>query len=511
MAVYELSSYFRSTDSENAKSGAGVRVVVPEKRQVEEVRVVQSTIVATVTRRLLFISHANPEDNDFAKWLATQLAVVGYEVWCDVTDLLGGERFWSDIQEAIEAHAFRMLFVSTRESNQKAGTLRELELAHAAQAKHQLRDFVVPLKVDNLPFDSAHETIRGINHVRFDGSWAYGLSQLIALLERERAPKGVAAGPACVTEWYRRSLDSRRQVVVSNNRYFSNWFEFDLPKRLYFHRFSGSEDGLARISSSFSRPRRLQGRQLVTFSSAAEVQAEFGAAAFPETLSIAIEAFIQDGSNALDIVPYDAVNIVSDLVRQAWESTMASRGLGAHRLASGPPAWFFRHGVLEKNRAYFEAPGGRRAYRQMVGYKSKRTTIGTRIADGHWHYAVSAKSLLRPFPRLTLRHHVIFTDDGHTPWLSAARMQRARRSVCKNWWNDTWRDRLSAFCSAVADGRRHINLGVSQDAAIRLSMAPMSFTSPWTYYEDSHSGIDESSELELVEDLEDEEDNETGD
>jgi hypothetical protein len=47
------------------------------------------------------ISHANPEDNEFTLWLALQLAKEGYKVWTDLTDLLGGESFWNDIEHVI--------------------------------------------------------------------------------------------------------------------------------------------------------------------------------------------------------------------------------------------------------------------------------------------------------------------------------------------------------------------------------------------------------------------------
>lgn len=119
-------------------------------------------------RRLLFLSHATPQDNDIAKWLATQLAIAGYEVWCDVRQLLGGEKFWNDITEAIDAYAFRFLFVSTIESNRKPGPLRELRLAQETQEKYGLKDFVVPLKADQFPFASTHASIRNLNFVRFD-------------------------------------------------------------------------------------------------------------------------------------------------------------------------------------------------------------------------------------------------------------------------------------------------------------------------------------------------------
>jgi hypothetical protein len=108
-------------------------------------------------RRLLFLSHASPQDSVFAKWLATQLAIAGYVVWCDVTQLLGGELFWNDITEAIDSFAFRFLFVSTLEANRKPGTLRELRTALQAQKDHGLTDFIIPLKIDAFPFASMQE------------------------------------------------------------------------------------------------------------------------------------------------------------------------------------------------------------------------------------------------------------------------------------------------------------------------------------------------------------------
>ena len=137
-----------------------------------------------IQRKILFVSHATPEDNDFAKWLASQLAIAGYEAWCDVTELLGGERFWNNIEEVIDTATFRFLFVSTLHSNKKPGSLRELKLAQEAQSKHRLKDFIVPLKIDAFPFSSMQDSIQDLNMVRFDETWAGGLCQLLALLER---------------------------------------------------------------------------------------------------------------------------------------------------------------------------------------------------------------------------------------------------------------------------------------------------------------------------------------
>src|SRR5271156_973886 len=109
---------------------------------------------ASQERNMIFLSHATPEDNSFARWLALQLANEGYPVWCDLTKLLGGEDFWKDIQEAIRKRSIRFLFVLSRPSNTKEGTLQELACAKAvaAQVRSEIRDFIIALKIDDLPY-----------------------------------------------------------------------------------------------------------------------------------------------------------------------------------------------------------------------------------------------------------------------------------------------------------------------------------------------------------------------
>lgn len=463
-------------------------------------------------RRLLFLSHANPEDNAFAQWLATQLASAGYEVWCDVTQLLGGEKFWDDITEAIDQYAFRVLFASTIDSNRKPGTLRELRIALAAEETHGLKDFIIPLKADQFPFASTQESIRERNFVRFEENWAHGLSQLLRLLERESALKSPMAGPTCVADWYRRSLDETRKTVISDEKYFSNWFRLRPPKTLYFHRSAGTANQLAHMAADLPYPHRLHGDGVLTFAPWDEVHERLGTTvSLSGTIELDTARFIEDGNSDLEIAAFDARNIVSDLIRQAWEDELTRRGLRSYTLASGLNAWFFKNGHLDKNRAYFTASGSRKAYRQLVGRKSKRDADGRLVPDGNWHYALSASPQLAPFPRLVLRHHVLFTDDGQTPWASDKRMHKARRGVCRNWWNREWRDRLFAYCGELSKGAKEIPLPVSARGSIRMTMIPVSFVSPWTYFEDGETGLNERAEIELVEDVDDDDEEDGGD
>lgn len=467
----------------------------------------KQVVPAALSRRLIFISHATPQDNTFATWLATQLAIAGYEVWCDTTKLLGGEGWWNDIAEAIDTYAARVLFVSTLEANRKNGTLRELRLALGAQQKHKIKDFLVPLKIDAFPFEAMQKPLPDLNAVRFDDNWALGLSRLLKLLEREGIPRSPLAGPTCVTEWYARSLDRRRKPIVANERCHSNWFQITLPKHLYLYSFGLPSDTLEKRATGFKYAHRIVGSAFLTFASSAEMEDHFGPAiTVPKPTVVETEEFLEDGHAGVGIAAFDAPNMVTDLIRQVWEGTLDARKLGTHVLGSGLSARYFTAGQLTKNRAYFTAFGGRRTYRQLVGNKSKRARDGTKVPDGNWHYALSCSPQLLPFPRLVLRHHVIFTDDGTTPWAKPERMHKARRSVCKQWWNGEWRDRLFAFTAELGSGKKKLAIGVGGGQVLTVTMLPMNFTSPMSYLENADDGLDETAEIELVEDEDPEDD-----
>jgi hypothetical protein len=144
--------------------------------------------MSTDARTMVFVSHATPEENEFARWLTLQLANEGYPVWCDVTKLLGGEKFWEDIQDAIKNKTSKFVFALTKASNTKSGTLDELNLALTVEKKLG-RDFVVTLKLDDLPFDDVYINIQRRNHIDFRTSWATGLAKLLERLKEDGIPK----------------------------------------------------------------------------------------------------------------------------------------------------------------------------------------------------------------------------------------------------------------------------------------------------------------------------------
>jgi hypothetical protein len=78
-----------------------------------------------MTRETLFISHATPEDNKFAIWIASRLEMLGHKTWIDKEGLLGGEHFWLTIQNIIKNNAIKVLLVYSKNICKPDGDLKD--------------------------------------------------------------------------------------------------------------------------------------------------------------------------------------------------------------------------------------------------------------------------------------------------------------------------------------------------------------------------------------------------
>ena len=135
----------------------------------------------------IFISHAtSSHDNEFSIWLASRLETLGYKVWLDKERLLGGERFWTTIQKAINS-SVKILFVYSENVITTDGVLREgieneLEYGKSIATENKLNDFIIPLQIDDSKYNLAIG-IPNINQISFNENWAEGLKQLKKKLE----------------------------------------------------------------------------------------------------------------------------------------------------------------------------------------------------------------------------------------------------------------------------------------------------------------------------------------
>jgi hypothetical protein len=432
-------------------------------------------------RSIVFISHANPEDNEFSRWLALQLAKNGYQVWCDLTRLLGGEDFWSDIEGAIREHTYKFLYVLSRTSNHRPGTLQELHLADSVARKEGLSNFIIPLRIDDLPTTEFNIQIARRIAIDFTSGWAIGLKQLMEKLEKEKVQKNSSFTPESVASWWKTQFATECQLINRHDEYMSNIFPIvELPQTLFAHRLKPT---FYLLSKPARYPyRRYQG-SLLSFASVSDLEQSFE---IPECIAdsqeIALEELIQ-GNNSLNIGEFNARNIVIDLLRQAWEKSIDDIGMLKYEMGQRSITAYFKKDFLKTNRVKILGNSERNTSRQILGYETRKDWKGNVLGKRYWHYSLQFRPTFTPALAFTAISHVLFSYDGENILPNKGLIHRLRRSKCRDWWNSEWRDRIIGTVQWLASGEENICFKLGSKAVVKVDSKPLMFNSDVSYIE----------------------------
>lgn len=441
-------------------------------------------------RDTIFISHANPEDNEFARWLTLRLTSLGYTVWCDLTRLLGGEDFWERIEEAIRTRTSKVLFLLSRASNHKPGTLNELQAALTVERSDRLLEFIIPLRVDDLPYSEVNIQLARRNAIDFSQGWHRGMTQLLAKLDEDGIAKPESEGSRRVRDWWTATQSGNGSLVPEIDPHSSNWFRLELPETLHFHALTRDSVGLVEPPKETPFPARWEHDRWISFASAAELTVNLAPLQVAGTYSTPTATALAEPALR---------HSMTALLNDAWDRHILHRGLGTFEMANRQRAFYFDKKSLPAEDVTFTSPAGKKSMRALRGYKT--VPSGSRR---YWHFGGSARAQLSQMPVLMVRSHVFFSDDEQTLWASPERMHRARRSQCKNWWNDDWRDRLLAAMRWLGDESASIELPVSGLCPARVSTLPVVFNSPvsWHGAPDLEPATSDSDEDETPEEVE---------
>jgi hypothetical protein len=430
---------------------------------------------ALATRRVVFLNHANPEDNTFVLWLGARLAAAGYTVWSDLLQLVGGERFWKDINEAIRQHTAVFLPILSKASIDpaKEGVHNEIAIATTVRREQKLDNFMVPLRLETVSEVPAQ--LIQLNYIDFSGNWADGLAQLLDRLAKSNVPKQDTPEVSAMRAWAARYAALSGSTIKKTEILQSNWFPINgLPSHINFYGSPVAKDLWDRTMESVPFPRRAFYRLLVTFAPLDIVQAAAGPD-IPVTLEYCVptEAFLAGGPHdGPGLKPFDARNFVTDMLRQGWEIFAATRGLKCHSMAVGD-CWYVPEGLLDKDKVKFRDADGKAKWRAMIGVRGKR-----RI---RWHYGISVRPALADPYRLVVRSHAVFSEDTKSLVTDGKRALRLRKWLCKSWWNDDFRDRLLGLWAFLSDGQPTIQLPLGGDRFATVAATPQTFQSPVTY------------------------------
>ncbi len=428
-------------------------------------------------RRTVFISHANPEDNDFASWLGSRLSNAGYDVWADILSLVGGDAIAPVIGDVIRDQAAIVIVALSRASYRKAGVLDEVAIASQVGRKLGIRRFLIPVVLDDLQMSEFPDQLVRTLSIDFSRDWADGLHDLLTALEESGPLRSDRGGIEAMTAWH--AFRSRGCALRTDrpDLLLSNWFKLGpLPPRIRYSRFLHS----SAIDPAFERfriPAHRHHRLAISFADASALMADAPNVQLEDAYEVDTKDFLAGcPANAPGIFRRDARNIVTAMLNETWGKFCEERGLLRREFVTGD-SWFVPLGLFDKDRGVFTGDDGKTSWRLLAGRSEARTIC--------WHYAVSARATIAEPCYFALRSHVVFTEDGETP-IEGRRAHRLRRSFCKNWWNPRWRDMLRGFVANLAGQVDQIELPLAPGATVPVAVAPMPFCAPvWVGDEDA--------------------------
>lgn len=440
-----------------------------------------ATGASATQRDRLFISHAYPEDNEFARWLALQLANEGYPVWSDLTNLLGGEIIWDDVQRTIKEKAAKVIFVHSRHSNQRDGTLQEIHLAKAVIRSEGLENFIIPLRIDPLLQDEIAIQLQRIAPIDFHQSWAEGLAQLLKKLEDDRVPRDAKFNPQTVSIWWRKQFSADYGVLEETEEVLSNWYPItDLPETINLHSLQRTAQrtaiGKIGVATDLPYPAVQDGLILLSFAGAEDFAGKLGDDLTITSTRVKPIKELLEGENRREFKKH-----LAQLLREAWEKMIKARGLPQYTFANKAQCGYFTSGMVAKDTLYFTGVNGEKAHRSVVGYKSVPGPVPKESVKRYWHFGIQGKLIQYPIRAYVMKPHVLFSSDGKEIWTSKPRLARARRNQCNNWWNDEWRDRITATITWLAGGEAHLKVPLGSDVFLEVQKCPLLFESPVSY------------------------------
>jgi hypothetical protein len=432
-----------------------------------------------VMRDVIFIGHANPEDNEFALWLQAKLINEGYKAECDLSYLTGGEEdYWKTLQELLENNSAKYLLILSKKTFTKQGVIDEWEQVKIIAKRHQLNDFIYVLKIDDVPFD-VRIGVPTKNHFRFDVSWAKGLKQLFLKLHKDQVVKNQNV-PLSIEAWIKNRFSTSHGVIERKESYYSNWLQInDLPGEIYFFKYATTSQAEVIEKSISTFPVIRHDDYIITFSE--ELPSQIGGYDFDIPYKNRLDVSAKKALDRYDSSEFpkheDLRRFLVRLLKEAWTQYIVQRGLHLYELSSNTKCFFYLKDQLPKDKVFFTYKG-KSTYKQLVG----------EYGEQFWHYGISCTALLNPILCFSLRAHLVFSDHGAEIWASKSKLHRARRSKGKSFFNKEWRSLMLAFLSGLSDNQKEIRLPISEKRELVLSIEPVRFASKYGYEEPKTDG-----------------------
>ena len=415
----------------------------------------------TLNRNMIFISHAW-EDFEITKWLSLKLANEGYGAWCDLTKLLGRENWPKEINEALQHRTCKFLFVLSKFSNTRPDPLGELETARKVMKREGIKDFIIPLKIDDISRDEVDYRLQEIQTISFESNkWANGLADLLVKLDEDKVQKHLSFNPMAVNEWWKKYGTNSSKVLNVPESLSSNRFKIiEYPKTIYAHCLEEKP----RLRGLIKYPLVVYKNYLLSFALKDKLENEEGVLSkIIESVSFSTDDIL-NGSDELIKDSQIGNYYFIRLVNQAFERGLIARRLKSYKLSKGF-CYFFDEELLKEGR---------------VNYRNNneidpRVKLWGKFRNESWHWAVRANVMMEPELHYLIQPHILVR--------SKKEIRSAPKSAYKSWRNDKWRDKLRATVIHLSEDNDIIRFEVGGQEVLMVSRDSIQYLSPFSYEE----------------------------
>lgn len=440
-------------------------------------------------RDLVFISYAW-EQVSVADWLARRLTAAGYGVWMDRLKLGGGEDWPRDIQDAIRTRAACVLALVSRASSTKPNPRGEWLVALDVAKHESLKDFLLPLKVEEMRTEEIPFTLQTINYISFTDGWAGGLARVLKKLDELGVPRvHGTSGPALATIL----SEASAAVQPSPEVLFSNMLPVVARPRAF---------------------RRFECRRVLGWKQSQELALEWPHFRVGDYSVIAFEVppeHVRRGFRLDEVEEMDwieggsidgrpALHIATAIARRAVDRLMKSKRLA---FDADRKTWYFPSGILAGDWLKFERADGAAGRLMAVGTVSLGRGASRREVRHHLSPSLGVFTDRGQITAFVLRLRVHITSPDKAP-VSVRSYITARKRLCKRWWNEEWLNRALAVSTYLRSPDGGISLGGESQGAFVLDGRVQEFCAPTCVIEDLAKAIDPEEILER-DDLDDDE------
>lgn len=431
-----------------------------------------------VKRTVIFISHATPEDNYFAAWLASKLKVLGYDAWVDLNDLNKGDSFYTVIQPIIENRAAKFIAVNTNDyvrkaQNQHSGVSRELNCAISIT---DLTNFIIPIKVDETDYNKFPMHYKGWDAIDFYGNWQTGLIELERELSKAGLPKKINFDNP-INLWFE-SIKVQNTVLEKKESYYSNWFDVHFPNKLYIHQTVNTSK---KQTHALPYPFVMEANRIITFAHQEQISNVI-------PISRSWEFFSKQLLSEHDLKVDDEYTLKEPRKKLVWLLNNCFEG----HLRKQNLIFWDRGKEAKRKMFYFRyfdtrvpvnlARYGKKGHRKLTGRTTE--TINKINQKVHWHFAISASADLHPKPHYKIFYSVVFTDNNFIRFSKEVH-HSLRRSVPSEWYNRKWFETLLAAMLKISPSLddNQIQIDVGGNESLEVANKPYTGISKKGYIE----------------------------